>query len=92
MDTLIEFLLDKKKKICRIQDYKINVNSEEIKSSDAPLGEFSKLPANKLTKYQLQMSFYANMLEKSGWKVEGLDVFVYEDNWIHHELEVLKVI
>jgi hypothetical protein len=32
------------------------------------------------------------MLENSGWKVEGLDVFVYEDKWRKFELPVLKVI
>ena len=85
-------VLDEKKKICRVQDYKININSEEISSNLKPLAPFDKLPANKITKYQLQLSVYANLLEKSGWKVEGLDVFVYEDKWKHFELSVLKVL
>ncbi len=85
-------ILDKEKKICRIQDWKVNVNSEEIDSNMKPLPPFDGLPANKITKYQLQMSFYANMLETSGWTVEGLDVFVFEDGWKSFQLSVLKVI
>ncbi len=85
-------ITDEKKKICRIQDYKVNINSEEISSSHKVLPPFNELPSNKISKYQLQMSFYANMLEKTGWKVEGLDVFVYEDSWKHFALPVLKVI
>ncbi len=85
-------ILDKEKKICRIQDYKVNVNSEAIDKSLKPLAPFETLPANKITKYQIQMSFYANMLEASGWTVEGLDVYVCDSEWKHYELEVLKVI
>lgn len=85
-------VLDKEKKICRIGDYKINIESE-VNKSDLKLPEpFSYLPPNKITKYQLQMSVYANMLEKSGWTVEGLDVYVLEDGWKYYSLPVLKVI
>lgn len=80
------------KKICRIGDYKVNIGSEEVSSNAKALPPFNNLPANKITKYQLQMSFYANLLEKSGWTVEGLDVFILEDGWRHYELSVLKVI
>jgi hypothetical protein len=85
-------VVDAEKKICRVQDYKINVNSEETTSTLKALAPFNTLPANKLTKYQLQLSVYANLLEKSGWTVTGLDVFVYEDTWKHFELPVLQVI
>lgn len=85
-------IIDNKNKICRIQDYKINVGSEDITSSMKASVPFNELPANKITKYQLQMSFYANMLQKSGWTVQGLDVFVLEDEWKVFNLEVLKVI
>ena len=80
------------KKICRIQDYKINVDSESESSKDKALKPFDILPQNKITKYQIQLSVYANMLQKSGWTVEGLDVFVYEDSWKHFPLEVLNII
>lgn len=85
-------ILDEVKKICRIQDYKVNIDSEEIDKKYKVLEPFQDLPSNKLSKYQLQMSVYANMLQKSGWVVEGLDVFVYENEWKHYELGVLKVI
>lgn len=85
-------IIDEDKKICRIGDYKINVDSEIVKSDNKLLPPFDELPANKISKYQLQMSVYANMLQKSGWTVDGLDVYVLEDEWKHYELEVLKVI
>lgn len=85
-------VIDKKKKICRIGDFKVNINSEEIDKNSKVLAPFNDLPANKLSKYQLQMSVYANMLQKSGWTVEGLDVYVYEDEWKHFELPVLQVL
>ncbi len=85
-------VLDKKKKICRVGDFKVNINSEEIDKNSKVLAPFQDLPANKLSKYQLQMSIYANMLQKSGWVVDGLDVYVYEDTWKHFELPVLKVL
>lgn len=85
-------IVDEEKKICRVGDYKINVDAEAESTRDKPIKPFNNLPGNKITKYQLQMSVYANMLEKSGWTVEGLDIYVYEDGWKYFELPVLKVI
>lgn len=85
-------VINREKKICRVQDYKVNVNSEELDSNMKPLAPFDTLPANKITKYQIQLSFYANLLEASGWSVEGLDVFVYDKVWKQYTLPVLKVI
>lgn len=85
-------IIDEEKKICRVQDYKVNIEAEKIDKNSKALAPFNELPANKISKYQLQLSFYANMLQASGWKVEGLDVFVYEDTWKHFELPVLQVI
>ena len=85
-------IIDEKKKVCRVGDYKINVGAEEISSKNKVLAPFDYLPANKLSKYQLQMSVYANMLQKSGWTVEGLDVYVFESEWKHFELDILKVL
>lgn len=84
-------ILDKKKKVCRVQDYKINVDAEEESSKHKLKAPYNELPKNKISKYQVQMSFYADLLEKSGWTVEGLDVFVYEDKWTFYELEVLDI-
>lgn len=85
-------ILDKKKKICRVGDYKINVGAESISAKDKPSAPFNHLPGNKITKYQLQMSIYANMLQKSGWTVEGLDVYIYEESWKYYPLDILNVI
>ena len=85
-------ILDKKNKICNVGDYKININSEEVSKDMKAKEPFAELPANKLTKYQIQMSIYANMLQASGWKVEKLIVDVYEDKWVRYELPILKVI
>jgi len=80
-------------KKCVVQDYKINIESEkEDKNNKITAEQFKDLPSNKISKYQLQMSVYANMLENSGWTVEGLEVFVLENEWKLHQLPVLKVI
>lgn len=85
-------ILDKEKKICRVGDYKINIEPEKKDKNLKPKEPFNNLPPNKITKYQLQMSLYANMLEKSGWTVEGLDVYIYEDKWTYYSLPVLQVV
>jgi hypothetical protein len=83
-------VIDDKKKICRVQDYKVNINCEE-EGKDKFLGQFADLPPNKLSKYQLQLSFYARLLELSGWTVQGLDAYVFEDEWKCYPMEVLKL-
>lgn len=90
IDRLV--ILDKEKKICRVEDYKVNIDSEVKDSKNKVLTPFEDLPSTKLSKYQVQMSVYANMLQASGWTVEGLGVYVYEENWKFFELPVLSVI
>lgn len=82
-------ILNHEKKIARIQDYKVNIGAEKEESHSKPKHPFSHLPANKLTKYALQLSFYASILKKHGWTIEGLDVFIFEHKWIHHQLELI---
>lgn len=82
-------ILDRKKKIARVQDYKVNIGAEKEEPHSKPKPPFSHLPANKLTKYALQLSFYAAILKKHGWTIEGLDVFIFESKWVHHELELI---
>lgn len=76
---------------CYVQDYKINIDSDVVDKNIKYLGQFAELPKNKLSKYQLQLSFYARLLELSGWAVLGLDVYVFENEWKHYELPVLKL-
>lgn len=85
-------ILDETNKVCRIGDYKVNVESDVSKSESKLLEPFNHLPSTKISKYQLQMSIYANMLQKSGWTVTGLDVYVLEEDWKYYKLEVLNVI
>lgn len=85
-------ILDKEKKICKVKDYKVNIGSEVKDKAHKVLAPFDNLPNTKISKYQLQMSLYANLLQKYGWTVAGLEVFVYEDVWKKFELPVLKII
>lgn len=85
-------ILDKDKKVCRVGDYKINVDSEKKDKNYKVSAPFDTLPNTKITKYQIQMSIYANMLEKSGWTVEGLDLYVYDSEWKYTPLPVLQVV
>lgn len=82
-------ILDRKNKIARVQDYKVNIGAEKEEPHSKPKPPFSHLPANKLTKYALQLSFYAAILKKHGWTIEGLDVFIFENRWVHHELDLI---
>jgi hypothetical protein len=83
-------IIDSKKKIARVQDYKVNINAAKEEGHSKAKAPFSHLPANKLTKYALQMSFYAAILKKHGWTIEGLDVFIFEDKWVHYELDLIE--
>ena len=82
-------ILNHEKKIARIQDYKVNIGAEKEESHSRPKAPFSHLPANKLTKYALQLSFYASILKKHGWTIEGLDVYIFENRWVHHTLDLI---
>ena len=88
VDNLL--ILDMEKKVCRVRDYKIAYDI--AKSGDKLLAPFDKLPSNKLSKYQVQLSFYANLLQSFGWTVEGLDIFAYDGKWTKYPLEVLQAI
>lgn len=70
-------VLDKKKKVCRIGDYKTNY----------------QLTDKKIKEYQHQLSFYAHILMSHGWTVEGLDIYHYDGSkWVKVELEVLDLV
>ncbi len=73
----------------RIGDYKFNIKANE-KGQQTYLGKFSWLPTTKVSGYRLQMSFYAELLKQAGWKVVGMDAYIYEGKWVHVEMEVLE--
>lgn len=70
-------ILDEEKKVCRIGDYKTNADMDK----------------KKLLKYQKQLSFYAHILQAHGWKVDGLDIFYFDDDgtWKVETFEVLDL-
>lgn len=75
-------VIDAEKKIVRIQDYKTDADIHEKKyqlttSPFYPLTQGSSPEMGKelLDYHWLQLSFYAHILEKNGYTVEGLDIF-----------------
>lgn len=74
-------ILDKKKKIINVWDYKINA----LKSKQDPTGK------KKLAKYQKQLSFYAHILEKTGWTVKEIGAIVLEDSWSVYKFDKLNI-
>lgn len=78
-------IVDAKKKICRIRDYKITA---DILTSQVKFFEpFTFLEGNKLNKNYLQLCFYAYLMECAGWKVEGIDIFNWNGEWSKYSLE-----
>jgi len=73
-------VIDRKKKIVRIQDFKTDgdIHDKKYQLSDSPFK--SKLGNELLDLHWLQLSFYAFILEQLGWKVEGLDIYWLNPN------------
>lgn len=68
-------IVDRKKKIVRIQDFKTDGDIHE-KKYQLTTSPFKKKMGNELLDlHWLQLSFYAFILSLKGWKVEGLDIF-----------------
>lgn len=83
-------IVDAKKKICRVQDYKTN---HTINKAETILPPFKGIvPATTLGSYWLQLSFYAYILQQLGWTVEGLDIFNWEDGeWKAYTSDVIDI-
>lgn len=80
-------VIDLKKRIIRIQDFKTDADVHETKyqKTDSPFynltqGENPTMGKELLDYHWLQLSFYAFILQRAGWKVEGLDVY-----WVNGE-------
>lgn len=80
-------VVDLKKRIIRIQDFKTDADIHETKYqlTDSPFydltqGENPTMGKELLDYHWLQLSFYAFILQRAGWKVEGLDVY-----WLNGE-------
>lgn len=74
-----------------IEDYKVNIDAEVEDKNDKLAAPFDSLPANKLSKYQLQMSYYADMLKKSGWNITGLNALVLDGEWKNYPLTIINI-
>lgn len=66
-------IVDAKRKIARVQDYKTNPNI--IKKKDILPPFKGTIENTELGAYWLQLSFYAYILARKGWIIEGLDIF-----------------
>lgn len=84
-------IVDKDKKICRVQDYKFTEAAREEKADKKLKAPFDTLPPCELSKYQVQASFYAKILEGLGWTVEGIDIFNFTTGWETISLPVLEI-
>lgn len=83
-------IVDEKKKICRVQDYKTNHTINKAETIKAPFK--GQVPNTTLGSYWLQLSFYAYILQLHGWTVEGLDIFNWEDNeWKLYMNDVIDI-
>ena len=83
-------VLDTKKKVARIQDYKFNADATKLNKQEY-LSRFAHLPTNKVSGYQMQMSFYAHLMVHCGWTIPGLDALIYDSRWRHVALDVLDL-
>ena len=80
-------VVDLKKRVIRIQDFKTDADVHEDKPqlTTSPLysltqGENPVMGRELLDYHWLQLSFYAFILQRAGWTVEGLDVY-----WLNGE-------
>ena len=80
-------VVDLKKRIIRIQDYKTDADIHEKKYQltdslfyDLTQGKDATMGKELLDYHWLQLSFYAFILQRAGWTVEGLDIY-----WLNGE-------
>lgn len=84
-------VIDEKKKICRIGDYKINHGITK-KGQVQFIKPYTDLETTKLSKIRFQMEFLARLMEHGGWTVQGLDVFCFDGKWSHYEVDRLLLV
>lgn len=73
-------VVDRKKKIVRIQDFKTDgdIHEKKYQLADSP---FKDKMGNELLDYHwLQLSFYAFLLEIKGYTIDGLDIYWLNPN------------
>jgi len=71
--------VDRKKKIVRVQDLKTNA---DLHKKEELLTPFNTLAPEVLSTYRIQLTWYAKILEKYGYTVEGMDIeHLTADGW-----------
>ncbi len=81
-------IVDWDRKICRVQDYKINVDINVADSKHKLLKQFKDKDKTKLAGHTIQLNYYAYCLHMAGWTVEGLDLLVLDKDWKHYEVQL----
>ena len=76
-----------------VVDWKSNTNFKRVYDSNQKTAyePIQHLPNNKMSKYQLQLSMYAYMLEQDGAEIDSLLIVeIREDKIIEYNVEYLK--
>lgn len=66
-------------KTCRVGDLKTNADIRKKQTIKAPFK--GVVSSDELGGYWLQLSFYADLLVRHGWTVEGLDIFHWDADY-----------
>lgn len=83
-------IVDPEKKIVRVQDYKTNPDIHKKETILAPFK--GVVDDTSLGVYWLQLSFYAYILTKKGYTVEGLDIFNQDGHeWTTYTHDVVDI-
>lgn len=92
-------IVDEKSKRVRVRDYKTTVDMDKKVTVLPPFKDV--IDNTVLGTYWLQLSFYAHILERAGYTVEGLDIFqlvgeVQEDDsikfkWVTYSHDVIDI-
>lgn len=75
----------------RVQDFKSNADLDKKETIGLPFR--GVVESTNLGAYWLQLSFYAAILIRHGWTVEGLDIFHLQGDgsWVTHSHDVVDI-
>jgi len=85
-------IVDPKKKIVRVQDFKTNDDIKERVTLKPPFKDVLKGTA--LEAYRIQLDFYSAILSKVGYTVEGLDILHWDQKkkvWVTYPFSVSDI-
>lgn len=89
----IDVLVNKGKKHVVIRDFKTGDVYKKTTLTDEAKKLWPELQNKTISIYQLQLSFYAYIMEQKGYKVKGLEIYAEsaDDNWQVIPLSVLDI-